>query len=89
MSKLEELRKAALAAEEEFQTTLNRFYPRADMWTFYRAEDKVREGTADKWDTEMATNPEILAAAKKKVEALHAFYFERDGEKGFLGSRGI
>lgn len=86
---LETLHKTAHTKEIAFETILRAHYPRADRWTYYRAAEKTQNGTADKWDREMAENTEINAAHAEYIRALHAFYAVRDGNKGFLGSRGL
>lgn len=82
---LRPLRAAAAAAEANFETVLRQYYPRADRFTFYRASEAATAGTADKWDREMATNPDIRAAHDAYIAALHAFYLVRDGAAGVLG----
>jgi hypothetical protein len=87
MTQLETALKAATAAEAHFENTLRAKYPRADRWTWYRAEEAVKNGTADKWDAAMAGDTEIAAAHDAWMADLHAFYALRDGPNGFLGGR--
>lgn len=50
----------------------------ADRWDAYHRQDK-----GDNW-------PESVAlACDAETKALHAYYSARDGDKGFLGSRGL
>jgi hypothetical protein len=87
-SDIEALRAAAQSTEQAFETTLRRHYPRADKWVFYRAEESVKAGTADKWDSEMAANPEICAAHDAFTATLHQYYAARYGATGVLGQHG-
>jgi hypothetical protein len=87
-TKLSALHKTAQTSESNFETVLRSHYPRADRWTFYRAEESHRTGTADAWDSQMATNAAIIAAHDTYIADLHRYYEARDGSAGFLGSRG-
>ncbi len=86
---LEKLRKAAQDAETAFETVLREHYPQADSVTWFHAHDRVTDGSANKFDRDMAQNPDINKAWETFISQLHAFYNARDGEKGVLGSRGI
>jgi hypothetical protein len=89
MNDLRDLREVASNAERIFETLLREKYPRADRFVWFRAREALRNGTADRFDRDMANDPQILRAHDAYIEALHAFYRARDGERGFLGARGL
>lgn len=69
------LRERADRAERAFEETCLKHYP-GGKWDGYRAAD---DGTAP---------ADVREALKAFHDATHAFYGARDGDKGFLGSRG-
>jgi hypothetical protein len=77
MADLRDLKAALTAADPAFDTACRPHY--ADgRWGAYRAIDCGQ-----------AVPPSVLAALDAYHAATHAFYRARDGEKGFLGSRGL
>ena len=88
-SYIDDLREVAANAERIFETVLREKYPCADKFVWFRACEAERNGRADEFDRKMAADPQIRAAHDTYIEAIHAFYRARDGERGFLGSRGL
>ena len=82
---IETLLQLATAAEQHLETEVRDQYPHADKFTWFRACDKARIGTADHFDLDMAHNQRIRAAHDAYIRAIHAFYAARDGKHGFLG----
>lgn len=74
---LPDLRIAASAAQAAFEAECARHYPDG-QWGFYRALDRGEEAPAS-----------AIAASDAYLAATHAFYRARDGERGFLGSKGL
>ena len=83
------LREIASDAERKFETVLREKYPRADRFVWFRACESERNGVADRFEREMATDPDIRRAHDAYIKAIHAFYRARDGESGVLGGRGL
>jgi hypothetical protein len=76
MTTLSQLKAEADKASDVFEAACLRHYSNG-KWGYYRAFDDKRAipaGLDDLRDT--------------AVRTLHAFYSARDGERGFLGSRG-
>ena len=76
MADLSALRAAADAASDAFDAACRPHF--VNRWDYYRAVDcgqKVPRSVHD--------------AADAYLAATHAFYAARDGERGFLGSRGL
>ena len=86
---INDLREVASNAECIFETLLREKYPHADRFVWFRACEALRNGTADRFDRDMANDPQILRAHDVYIKALHTFYHARDGERGFLGTRGL
>ena len=100
---INDLREVASNANCIFETLLREKYPRADRFVWFRAREALRNGTTDRFDRDMANDPQILRAYDVYIEALHTFlraydvYIEalhtichaRDGDRGFLCSRGL
>ncbi len=86
---ISDLREVASNAERIFETILRDKYPMADRFTWFRASEAECKGVADKFDRDMANDSQIKLAYCVYMEALHAFYRARDGERGFLGGRGL
>lgn len=77
-SDLATLRAAADAACAAFDTACRGSF--ADRrWGYYRAVEGDGRGVTDA----------MHAAADAYLAALHTFYLARDGERGFLGARGL
>lgn len=72
----EDLKLEADLRYEEFVETCS-VHGFRDKWEFYRADEAGED------------HPEVKQAHDDYIEALHRFYKARDGEKGFLGSRGL
>lgn len=89
MSKLSDARRTADLSEQKWKTTLARYYPGMDVWTWYKAHDAVSNGDATADQKKAAENDEINAAHDQYIRDLHAFYLLRDGPKGFLGKYGV
>jgi hypothetical protein len=76
MSILEELKSQANASNVIFIDTCNKYYD--DVWCFYHAEDRGEIIPAD-----------VVEAMNQWHHDLHKYFNARDGENGFLGSRGL
>lgn len=77
MPDLHTLRAAADAATAAFDAACAPHY-RDGRWGAYRAIDARQSVPA-----------EVLAALDAELTATHAYYRARDGETGFLGSKGL
>ena len=71
-------------------TLIDRKFPGADIWDWYRAVDaepsSIRRRIDDaSRDAAMAADADIKAAHDEYIRLLHIFYRARDGEHGFLG----
>jgi hypothetical protein len=86
---INDLREVASDAERIFETSLREKYPRADRFVWFKACELERKGAADKFDRDMANDPQIKRAYDAYIDALHTFYRARDGEGGVLGGRGL
>lgn len=73
MSTLQSLKAAAAAADSVFDDLCRAHYGDG-RWDYFRAAERGER-----------TPAAIDAAHSKSVEANHAYYFARDGERGFLG----
>lgn len=94
MSHVEALRQTADAKRGAFLAAIDSAFPGMAEWHWYRALAHVRgrdgrrnDDTSN--DLALAANETIRQAHDAYIQALHAFYRARDGEKGFLGSRGL
>jgi hypothetical protein len=91
---LDELRKEYLVAAVHFEDTIARLFPGADKWTWYRALAHIngtigRRNDDTSRDEALAASTEIKVAYDVYLNAIHTFYLARDGERGFLGGRGM
>lgn len=77
LERLKTLREAADRADKEFDDQCQFVYVDG-RWGAYRAIECGQKVPKD-----------ILTALDKAHAARHAYYQARDGEKGFLGSRGL
>lgn len=76
MTTLQDLRVAADKAERDFDDACRPHYCDA-RWGYYRAVECGQSVPAA-----------VEAACNEYHRAAHAYYAARDGERGFLGSRG-
>ena len=67
---MNDLREVASNADRIFETLLREKYPRADRFVWFRAREALRNGTADRFDRDMANDPQILHAHDDYTEAL-------------------
>ena len=79
---------------QEFERLVAAKFPGRDHWHWTRAcaairGDNVRRNDDQSDDVALADDAEIRAAWETYTGALHAFYRARDGERGFLGGRGL
>lgn len=91
---LAQLRAAADDKHQTFIGLIDSAFPGLDQWHWQRAcaaarGENVRRNDDTSNDSALASNAAIRAAWDDYIQALHAFYRARDGEKGFLGSRGL
>lgn len=89
MTDLEIALNRAKALDQDFEYAIRRAYPNADRWTWFRADEAVRNGTADDHDRRMANDASIVTAWERYIDASRAFYLLRDGPLGTLGRHGI
>lgn len=91
---LNALRAKARNLYAEHEAVFARKYTGLDHWHWSRAVahmkgENVRRNDDTSRDAELAADPELRATWDAYITALHAFYRARDGERGFLGSRGF
>lgn len=77
-AELARLRAAADAAEIAFENAARREYGPDGRWEFYRRDAQG-----------LPLDAKVLEACNAYVAALHIYYQARDGERGFLGGRGL
>ena len=77
MTDLRELKRAADEASDALDTACRPHWCDG-RWGFYRAEE-----------CGLPVPREVTEAGDRYLAALHAFYAARDGDKGFLGGRGL
>lgn len=77
MTSLSELKAISDAAEKTFDEACRKHYVDG-RWGAYRA-----------FECDQEVPKEVENAMNEAHTALHAFYRKRDGEKGFLGGRGL
>jgi hypothetical protein len=85
---------AANAARAAFESEVPKHFPGNDRWHWSRAcaamrGENCRRNDDTSNDEALAAHPEIRAAYDAYITALHVYYRARDGEHGFLGSRGV
>lgn len=78
MTNLAALRAASDAAFARFNEVSSKYY-QDGSWGAYKAYDEDKD----------AVPVEVIEAMNNLSNALHVYYRARDGEKGFLGSRGL
>lgn len=83
-----------LLLHTRFLETIERHFPGRTEWHWYRALGAVNgencarnDDTSD--DAALAADAGIEHAYGAYLAALASFYRDRDGENGFLGSRGL
>jgi hypothetical protein len=94
MKSLYQLREEWEIALIHVDGTIARLFPGADRWTWFRALSRIN-GTIGRHNDDTSRDEALAASAEIKVaydvylKAIHAFYRARDGERGFLGGRGM
>lgn len=91
---LNELQTAYEAARRHFLATIHRLFPGMGEYHWYRALTHMRgqigrRNDDTSHDEALAASKEIEEAHDAFIKALHAFYRARDGERGFLGGKGV
>ncbi|WP_316224975.1 MULTISPECIES: hypothetical protein [unclassified Bradyrhizobium] len=93
-SNLTDLRAASDGAKAHFDATIQRMFPGADEWDWFRAIERINGGIGrhnddTSRDEALAASVEIREAHDSYLKALHAFYLLRDGPHGALGGSGV
>lgn len=94
MSNLAKLKAAADEKHAAFLATIATHFPGRAAADWYRAVaairgENVRRNDDTREDAALDACAPIREAHDAYIEAIHAFYRARDGEGGFLGSRGL
>jgi hypothetical protein len=94
MSDLQILLDAANAARIAFEGSVPRLFPGRDHWDWTRAcaavkGENVRRNDDTSQDEAMAAHPAIRALHAEYIQSIQAYYRLRDGDKGFLGGKGL
>lgn len=89
-----DLRAQADAARLRFESAVPARFPGLTHFHWYRAcaalaGENTRRNDDTAQDAALAADPEIRAAYDAYIRAIHAYYRARDGERGFLGARGL
>jgi hypothetical protein len=91
MTTLQTLRTAHEAAYADLLALIDRKFPGAAIWNWYRAllavkGENGRRNDDTSHDVAMAADTDIKAAHDEYIRLLHVFYRARDGEHGVLGA---
>ena len=94
MNVLSLLRDIADAEDVLFDATIAARFPGCDRWNWFRAisaiaGDRCRRNDDQTQDAVLVADEKIMTQHEASVAARQKYYLARDGEKGFLGGRGL
>jgi hypothetical protein len=94
MSDLTILRDRSRRLHARFLAEIRAINPTFNEYHWYRAVsaaqgENVRRNDDTSFDAALASSEAIRSAHDAYIYSLHAFYYARDGEYGFLGGEGL